>query len=417
VRRLRSVDLLLAVTLVGAVLRVAWWAIAQPGPVSDYLGYRSLAFRLWDTGEYTRLGNPTAWRTPGYPVFLALGMIPSRSDRWLSLLNVGLSIAAIPLVWLLARRLGLSRRTALCSAAVACVSPTLLLWAPVLGSENLQVIALLGAWCLALAPQPTPRTVVMCGVLFGCAVLVRPESGFYLLALPLLLWSTGTSARDLARRSGVIVLVAAAVVAPWYVRNEIVVGDGAGLSTTGGVNFHLAHRDEGYGWYDTDAVGPLAGLGELAANREGYELGLDHVRAQPSDLVRAVRRGTEELWRPPRYAAYYSTVETAPDPPYPRSVSRGVIDAARQYAEWGWFVVGALAAAGAVVLLLRHRRVFVALAGLVVANWLCFAVVFWALPRYRFAIEPVIAIAAGAALGALRFDRRPVTGQGRGGSG
>jgi hypothetical protein len=401
VRRLRSVHPLVAVTLAGAILRVAWWAIAQPGPVSDYLGYRSMAFRLWDTGEYTRLGEATAWRTPGYPLFLAGGMVVSRSDRWLSLLNVGLSTAAIPLVWLLARRLGLSSRMALCSAAIGCVSPALLLWAPVLGSENLQVLALLGAWCVALAPQPTRGSVIACGLLFGFAVLVRPESGFYLLALPLLLSLTGAAGRDIARRAGVIALIAVAVVAPWYVRNEIVVGDGAGLSTTGGVNFHIAHRDDGYGWYDTDNVGPLAGLGELAASREGYELGLDHVREEPFDLLRTTRRGTVELWRPPRYAAHYSTVETAPDPPFPRSVSPGVVDAARAYAGWGWFVTAALALGGAGVLLLRRRRVLVAFAGLVVANWLCFSVVFWALARYRFALEPIIAIAAGIGIATI----------------
>jgi hypothetical protein len=54
-----------------------------------------------------------------------------------------------------------------------------------------------------------------------------------------------------------------------------------------------------------------------------------------------------------------------------------------------------------------RRRAFGALGALLAANWLCFTVVFWGMPRYRYAVEPVLAILAAVGLTVLR-DRLTV---------
>jgi 4-amino-4-deoxy-L-arabinose transferase-like glycosyltransferase len=327
--RLRRADrALLVVTVVAFVLRFVWFVVAHPSPVSDYLGYRSIAYRLHTLGEYTRGGLPTAWRTPGYPGFLALGMRIWESDRWLSFLNVVLSTAAVPLTWMFTRRLQLERGTRVLAAAVVACSPTLVFWAPVLGSENLQVVLLLAALVCATAPGQSTRAAVGSAVLFGTAVLVRPESMFYLLALPVLLWATGPQRwRSIATRTAAIALGAGLVIMPWYVRNEIAVGRGAGLSSTGGANFYMAHRDDGYGYVDIEAT-PLRGLDEPDLNRTGFRLGFEHLREEPWSLVTSASRGAVELFRTPRYAAFYGTRRTAPAPPFPISTSTRVVEAA-----------------------------------------------------------------------------------------
>ncbi len=279
--------------LLGAALRVGWLLVAHPEPVSDFLGYRSLASRWLTTGQYARLGVPTAYRTPGYPAFLALGLWVSKANWWLSLINVALSTAAIPLTALFASRLGFGRRTVIVSAGLIAVLPTYVFFAPVLASEHLQLVLVLGAWCSSLRTTSRSRAVVA-GLAYGVAILVRPESLFFLFAAPWLIRLAVPSWSRIARLAGVTALVAGLVVVPWYVRNEVAVGRGAGISTTGGLNLYLAHNSEpGTRFVPLDQT-PLRGLDELATNRKGLTLGLRNIRSDPLGLVTATWNHTYE---------------------------------------------------------------------------------------------------------------------------
>ena len=388
---------IVVITLVGLALRVGWWWIAHPEPVSDFLGYRSIAFRLITNGEYSRGGMTTAFRTPGYPGFLGLGMIVWRSDRWLSMVNVGVSTAAIPLVAWFAARAGLGRRIAIVSAALVAILPTFVLWAPVLASEHLQIALILVAWSLSCATVTRSRALVA-GLVYGVAVLVRPESLFFLLAVPLLIRIAGPTWRHVVPLAAITVVTAGLVVAPWYVRNEIVVGRGSGLSTSGGLNFYLAHREHGYRFVEP-ALTPLRGLDELETNRQGYSLGLQTIRSNPFGLVRTTLHYSYELYRTPTYVAQYSTRKNL-GTPYRAGVSQSVVERARLASTIGWIVTLGLVPVGLAVLWAdaRRRTALRALVGLLAANWLCFAVVFWGMPRDRYAVEPVLVVIAAAGI-------------------
>lgn len=390
----------MVITLVGLALRVGWWWVAHPEPVSDFLGYRSIAFRLITDGEYSRGGVTTAFRTPGYPGFLGLGMIVWRSDRWLSMLNVGVSTAAIPLVAWFAVRAGLARYTAIVSAALVAILPTFVLWAPVLASEHLQIALILIAWSMSCATVTRSRALAA-GLVYGAAVLVRPESLFFLMAVPLLIRITRATWRRVVSLAAITVVTAGLVIAPWYMRNEIVVGRGSGLSTSGGLNFYLAHREHGYRFVEP-ALTPLRGLDELEMNRQGYALGFQTIGSNPSGLVRTTLRYSYELYGAPTYVAHYSTRKNL-GPPYRAGVSQRVVDGARLASRVGWIVTVGLVLVGLAVLGAdaRRRTGLRALVGLLVANWLCFAVVFWGMPRYRYAVEPVLAVIAATGIASV----------------
>ncbi len=392
----RAVRALVAITLVGLALRVGWLLVAQPSAVSDALGYKSLAERWITEGRYERFGEPTAWRTPGYVGFLALGITVSSSELWLGFLNVAASTATIPLVAVLARRLGLTTRTAVVAAGLAAVMPPMVLWAPVLGPENLQTPLLLLGLALATDRENSTSRTVMSGLVFGVAILSRPESLVYLPVAGLAMFSDGWV--KALRRTAILVAVAAVVCVPWVVRNQIHTGP-VGLSSVGGVNFYLAHRDDGYGfaYYDTTA---LAGLDEVQMNRRGYELGLKSLERRPGRLLGDIAEGTRQLYGPPRYAPYFSSRDFARVGPYPLGVSPTLLASVRIYNMLGWYGIAAVAVLGWVLLVLRRHRSVLVLTGMVLANWLCFAVVFWALARYRFPIEPMLCIAAAVPVAA-----------------
>ncbi len=333
-------------------------------------------------------------------------MAVSRSDIWLSLLSVAVSCAAIPLTWCFGRRLGLDERVALLAAVMVAVAPTLVMWSVVLGSENLQLPLVLCAWILSCrVTRVVPAAVA--GVVFGLVVLVRPESVFYLLAAPALLrLATGSWLRAV-RLSVVVVSACVMVLLPWYVRNETVVGHSVGLSSTGGINFYLAHRDSGYGWVQLSHT-PLDGLSESAASRTAFRLGWDAIAHRPLALVADIAYGTRELYSMPHYSVKYSTVRTSPYPRYERTVPSLAVDIGTVAADAAWIATAALLPIGIFALFFSaaRRAALLALLALVVANWLCFAIVFWGHARYRVAIEPILAIVAAAAVEFLIELRR-----------
>jgi hypothetical protein len=234
------------------------------------------------------------------------------------------------------------------------------------------------------------------GLLFGLAVLVRPESLVY---LPVLAVVAHGPVRDRLRTMAAASVVALLVCVPWVVRNQMQVGP-VGLSSVGGVNFYLAHGTDGYGFVHYDRT-PLGGLDEVAMSERGYELGLEHLREQPSRLLGDVVTGTRRLYGLPRYAPFFSTRDFAERAPYPLGVSPQLVGAARVYNNVGWMSVAVLAVLGTGLLVRRRHQAALVVLGVVAANWFCFTVVFWALPRYRFTVEPFLCIAAAVAVDAL----------------
>lgn len=393
----RAIRALWSITLLGLLLRLGWLLIAQPAAVSDALGYKSLAERWLSEGSYIRFDRPTAWRTPGYIVFLAAGLSVWNSELWLGFLNVLASATIVPLTGILARCLGLSPRRSIVAAALAAVMPPMVLWAPVLGPENVQTPLLLAGLILVAHPARSRRTILWAGAIFGAAILVRPESLVYLPVVALAMWPADL--RTIARRTAVVAAVAAAVCMPWLVRNQLHVGP-VGLSSVGGVNFYLAHRADGYGFehYETTE---LAGLTEVEMSQRGYELGKASLAEHPTRIFGDISEGTHELYGPPRYAPYFSTRDFATRGPYPLGVPPELIAAVRTYNTVGWYLIATLGVLGWCTLVHRRHRAALTLTGMVAANWLCFAVVFWALARYRFPIEPMLCIAAAVPLTAI----------------
>jgi hypothetical protein len=339
-------------------------------------------------------------------------MLVSRANAWLCLINVALSTAAIPLAAMFSQRLGLGRRSVIATSGLVAVLPTFVFLAPVLASEHLQLVLLLVAWWLSLGMVTRTRAVAA-GLVYGAAILVRPESLFYLLAVPWLIRLAVPAWRRVLGLAAVTAGTAALVVLPWCVRNELVVGHGVALSSTGGLNLYFAHRSEpGYRFVEPDQT-RLAGLDEVETGRRGQRLALENIRSDPVGLARDTWHHTYELYRTPTYSPYYSTRKPV-DGKYVSTVSPTIARAATQASKVGWYATVALLPIGVFELLAvrRLRNARRALAALVVANWACFALVFWGMPRYRYAVEPIFVIVAAIGLATLdevvRTRRLPV---------
>lgn len=125
------------------------------------------------------------------------------------------AIAIVPATYLLARRMGLSPRTAAVVGALAGIGGVeAVAWSSL---DNFAPLAVLGALLFASLPgiaRGARRDVVLGGLALGGIVLARADGPVYALA-PLLL------VRRAPRAVVATLALAALVAAPWYVRNAL----------------------------------------------------------------------------------------------------------------------------------------------------------------------------------------------------
>jgi 4-amino-4-deoxy-L-arabinose transferase-like glycosyltransferase len=169
---------------------------------------------------------PTAYRAPGWPFVLAIvhavlggGLVAPR------LVQAALGAAVVAAVGAVSAEVW-GRRTALIAMAIAAVSPALVVFGASLLSEPLFAALALASIACALHAHGRVGWAVAAGVLAGAAALTRPEGLFLVLAIALCAGG---------RRAALVVAVVAALcVAPWTVRNAVVMHAFVPVSTEAG---------------------------------------------------------------------------------------------------------------------------------------------------------------------------------------
>ncbi|MBY0455820.1 MAG: hypothetical protein K2V38_00625 [Gemmataceae bacterium] len=207
---------------------------------------------------------PEAFRTPGYPLFLAI--FGGTSGLRLAYLAQCLlsAFAAVCLVRI-ARNLGCREGAALLAGWLWAIHPAVLTADLLPLTESLfGSLALIG---LAFANRTAPAARTLPGALIGFTALVRPLGLLYLPTALILGWH-GAQRKWLA--AGVMVLVAVVPSAGWAARNAAT-GSGARVSTVGELNLYyygaayVRSEERGEDWL---TAWP-ARVGELTQNLEG----------------------------------------------------------------------------------------------------------------------------------------------------
>ena len=246
--------------LVALAIRVAW-ALAQPAEVDA---------RLPDQYEYLRLAESFRWgmglqfydarfyqtvvayRTPGYPFFVALFNADPRSVR---LAQALLDTSTVLAVFLIARR-WLAAGPALLASASITFNPFLVYFSSLLLSETLFTAML--AWGVALLVlRPN---YIWGGVVLALSVLVRPSAA----ALPVVL---GICAAFLHYVPGdvtprrrwprlpvgtTMLLLVILTLLPWALRNRALLKEWVWLTTNGGVTKYDGFNPDATGSSDQD---------------------------------------------------------------------------------------------------------------------------------------------------------------------
>jgi 4-amino-4-deoxy-L-arabinose transferase-like glycosyltransferase len=224
------------VLAVALVARILYWVLVTPdySPDSDAAQYFDLARNIVNGHGYAMTFpqlelHPTAFRPPGYPYLLAAvlkvfgvdyGVGPGRA------LSLVCGLVAIALVYLLVRRIS-TPIAALVAGLCMALYPPLLANDTVLLTESLS-LALLAGVLLALVVRRWPLAAVLCGLL----ILTRASAQYLMILLALwVLWQLGWK-----RALGFLAIVAA-VLSPWFIRNQIQLGSPYFVTSNG---FNLA---------------------------------------------------------------------------------------------------------------------------------------------------------------------------------
>ncbi len=354
-RRVMAVIALLVVAagLRPAVIGMRWQHLWQ-----DPDAYRLIAENLRSCGSYSRSQQeeptvPTAFRPPLYPLLLATfawhGQV---TPQVVATLHVVLGTLSVLLAWILARQWQLGHYSYLVALMVAC-DPILLNQSAEVMTETLATFMAL-AGLLALTHLGNTRSwqaSLAAGGMLGLAALCRPT--FLVWTALAVLWLSvawrppfgspnpggpdpgrpSSGARWTGMRHSALLLAGFGVVlAPWGIRNQLVMGQPILTTTHGGytlllgnnVRFYRHLRTKAWGsvWdaqellpllarserpnsqlrathrSDRDAKRAVAEHPEITADRRLYELAHETIRQEPTMFAYASLIRVLRFWTP-----------------------------------------------------------------------------------------------------------------------
>lgn len=310
----RELQLLAAAIALGLVVRVVYvlvtWDHTLVGDEPEYHmqgAYIADGKWFWSDTPYG-IPHPSAWKTPGYPLFVgALYAIGGEKPDAVMLLQVlALGPLTIALTWLLGRRL-FGPWVGTAAAFVAAVHPFVWQFEARLFAEALATPLTLGILLLVLDRRPTVRHVLAAGALAGVLILVKPSAVTILGAIvPAILigagWRRGVSQAALA--AGVCVLV----IAPWTIRNYAEFDSFLPLSVQdagiyGVFNDDAAHDDD-HPWIwrpittrDAALFDPAHPLDDDELRNELRDNAIEYIEDHPSSVPKAFFwNGLSRFW-------------------------------------------------------------------------------------------------------------------------
>lgn len=393
---------LLAIVFVGLVLRLIWYSYVDTFPYADFEEYRLLAENLL---KHFQFGYPeyTAYRLPLYPVFLAIAMLFSGSIAWLSFLSVVLSSLTAFLVGILAYRLSYSKLISILAVLFTSFHPVFIMYSTVLASEHLFLLLLLCALILIYEKNFSQSVFkqFLAGIVYGLTMLTRGEGMFYLPVFLLLILINGGDKKKILSRLVVVVLAMIITVGPWYIRNQIVVGAGSGLSTTTGLNFYYAHNSHQYGWHERNSRSEFLGINNMAVNKNGLKAGMDYIKKTSiNKLLSDVRNATYLLYLwPGDYSLRCSTLANKAS----KIVSNDSLMSLLMKSVRFYYLLLVFSAAALLFLIRYPLKTTVLLLGIIFMNWLGYAVIFWGMARYRYTAELLFCLLSAVFISEIIF--------------
>ena len=440
---------LTAILILAAVLRIVWVVYAAREPqelhdptfyffygaqIAEGRGYRlptleealliapNAIEEAVERGDPLPAGEPTAYYPIGYPaalgaVFALVKHTPIPDNLVLAgaFFNVFLGVATVALVYQVGRRL-FGVGVGLLAALWLAVFPNLIFHTAAFLTETLfnflvmaaLVVLLSGSW---KGRQLGRGNLLLFGALLGLSALVRPISLLFLPLLPIVWLVAGFGWRRALGHSAAVLAVTVAVIAPWTVRNIVVMGAPIIISTNVGDNLCIGHHPGASGHFSfADPTGadycnfslePYRGLdrdeAEVRRNNDNTQSAFRFAVENPRFELKLLSRKAWYLWTKDHNGL--RAVESYGNDVFIDTDLREVL---MRGADIFFFVTISLGGLGLVAFVLPPRdprRVFFLLALLALAG---VPLVFFSVARFHVPVMPLLVVSAAWAVLSVR---------------
>jgi 4-amino-4-deoxy-L-arabinose transferase-like glycosyltransferase len=356
-------------------------------PYWDEREYHELAEQLLERGEYGLEGQ-RAFRAPLYPFLLAALLAIGTPTAGLRFANFLLLAGSAALLFRLVRRYTSAALPGAIAALWIFAYPVLLYAAGKLYPQTLAGFLWLLALFLLLRPEPLRRgQAALAGAVYGLLCLTVPT--FLPLLGLLLVWSLWQGGRRAVVPVLIVAATSAAALAPWTLRNRLVLGHSVPVATNSGVNLLLGNSENTRPELGTnvdieDYYRRAEGLSEVERDRFYRAEALRFVREHPSDAFRLY------LGKLAQYFAYQETLATASESSRLRTLALAATYLPLLALAFGRFLWWRR----------RPEPIEIALAVLYLANAALMAVFFTRI-RFRLPVDLLLLALAGGFVGEL----------------
>ncbi len=367
--------------LVGAILRLLWLLIWPRPLIYDEVDYHNLALRLL-SGE----GYGVQIYPPGWPLILSYLYRITVPDSMIGLgFNVLISLVTLVLIAAIALRLA-DHTTAAISAWIVALLPSYLVANTLLMYEVwVQFLLVLAVW-LTLHRAATMRDMVALAGITALLALVRP----FWLVLPLVLWLAVPPPQQPRHSLQLMLLaqtMAVLLVLPYIVVLSRTYGAFVPLGLNGNVNFWIGNNPQATGTFMMPPYGYWVTLSAQA--RDAVLL---YLREHPMHFFSLLPLKLYHLLGYESYAYDWGFLQINTNFAYlPTTLAQ--LDLVLNIPYW---LLSGLAVMGFILGCITHRTL--------VRLWLLFGfniaiyLIFFGLPRFRWAVQFVMILSAAYAL-------------------
>ena len=404
-----------ACLVVGLTVRLLTALLFPVEPMSDFAWYIARAQELAAGQGYQEGGYPTAYWPVGWPLILAASYsVLGSMLASVVVLNTLASFTIMMCILWFGRKVAADEMAARLALLAYALYPNHIAYSGTAATELVYTALLMTAFMLMLSGRKQAWPLVLSGLLFGVATLVKPQTLAFPLGAVIVTavvyrsWGWGSA----VRATLIVYLALLMTVAPWTYRNYEVFGEPVFVSTNGGTALFQGANDAMTGdHYDVPNTPQFQALGipwqqrverQVELDKREKAAGISWIEQHPGKYLMWMPKKVAMLWRKDT-DGFWSL-----DFSYPNAT---LAIRAMQVANQAYYILVLLLALGALglalkalfrnepgrlpLLLLFCMPVFVSL----------LAAVFTGQIRYHFAAMPFLFVAAAWSLATLSTRR------------
>ena len=253
----------------------------------DAIGYTQLALNTLNEGTFKfQGGNSTAYRMPGYPLFLGASFTVSSNWMLAQFLQVIVDVVTVLLVFKLAGCVSERTITSILATTIVAINPLLIVSSISLLPDTLSVCLMALVMYILIIYRDSSWTNLALPMLLACSIYLKPTM---LLVAVLFLIANGCYQLLIVNSlslQGVLrflfpLLILLVLLTPWAVRNYRVMGAFVPLTTSGGSNLYGGNNPLADGGYVSSEPYVLGGMSEMESDRVLSERAVKWVQANP----------------------------------------------------------------------------------------------------------------------------------------